>query len=178
MPFIEPNTARDQLAGIFCISISPHRNNWYLSRPYLPCQNSSSTFLPPVLYSNYFCSKFDCYHEAAPRYHWYSSSGIINTFNGLLIFYAAAFINNSQQQHLSKPQSPRGDKNQLIKIILWTHWLSDWLTEWIFLIKFLFPDDSTGLYSVYSEFEGTEIMFHVSTLLPYTPNNRLVNYFN
>merc|ERR1719422_96502 len=33
-------------------------------------------------------------------------------------------------------------------------------------------NDSTGLYSVYSEFEGNEIMFHVSTLLPYTPNNR------
>ena len=33
-------------------------------------------------------------------------------------------------------------------------------------------DDSTGLYSVYSEHEGNEIMFHVSTLLPYTPNNR------
>ena len=25
---------------------------------------------------------------------------------------------------------------------------------------------------MYSEFEGSEIMFHVSTLLPYTPNNR------
>jgi len=33
-------------------------------------------------------------------------------------------------------------------------------------------NDSTGLYSVYREFETNEIMFHVSTLLPYTPNNR------
>jgi len=33
-------------------------------------------------------------------------------------------------------------------------------------------NDSTGLYSVYNDFEGNEIMFHVSTLLPYTPNNR------
>ena len=40
------------------------------------------------------------------------------------------------------------------------------------LMHILFADDSTGLYSVYSEFEGNEIMFHVSTLLPYTPNNR------
>ena len=39
-------------------------------------------------------------------------------------------------------------------------------------ISIVFADDSTGLYSVYSEFEGSEIMFHVSTLLPYTPNNR------
>ena len=37
----------------------------------------------------------------------------------------------------------------------------------------LFLDDSTGLYSVYTEHEGKEIMFHVSTLLPFTPNNRL-----
>ena len=39
-------------------------------------------------------------------------------------------------------------------------------------------NDSTGLYSVYKEFntgsnnENVEIMFHVSTLLPFTPNNR------
>jgi hypothetical protein len=33
-------------------------------------------------------------------------------------------------------------------------------------------DDSTGLYSVYTEHESNEIMFHVSTLLPYTANNR------
>jgi hypothetical protein len=35
-----------------------------------------------------------------------------------------------------------------------------------------FSDDSTGLYSVYTEHESNEIMFHVSTLLPYTANNR------
>ena len=39
----------------------------------------------------------------------------------------------------------------------------------------MFSDDSTGLYSVYREFEDNEIMFHVSTLLPYTPNNRRVD---
>lgn len=32
--------------------------------------------------------------------------------------------------------------------------------------------DSTGLYSVYATFQDCEIMFHVSTMLPYTPNNR------
>ena len=34
-------------------------------------------------------------------------------------------------------------------------------------------DDTTGLWSVYTEDnKGNEIMFHVSTLLPFTPNNR------
>ncbi|XP_072158783.1 signal-induced proliferation-associated 1-like protein 3 [Bemisia tabaci] len=32
--------------------------------------------------------------------------------------------------------------------------------------------DSTGLCSVYSQYQDCEIMFHVSTLLPFTPNNR------
>ncbi|KAI5642682.1 rap/ran-GAP domain-containing protein [Phthorimaea operculella] len=32
--------------------------------------------------------------------------------------------------------------------------------------------DSTGLYSVYTKYQDCEIMFHVSTMLPYTPNNR------
>ncbi|XP_076038061.1 uncharacterized protein LOC143023421 [Oratosquilla oratoria] len=32
--------------------------------------------------------------------------------------------------------------------------------------------DSTGLYSVYTQYQDCEIMFHVSTLLPFTPNNR------
>ena len=33
-------------------------------------------------------------------------------------------------------------------------------------------DDSTGKYSCYTKFHGREIMFHVSTLLPWTPNNK------
>ncbi|XP_015753678.1 PREDICTED: signal-induced proliferation-associated 1-like protein 1 isoform X3 [Acropora digitifera] len=33
-------------------------------------------------------------------------------------------------------------------------------------------NDSTGEHSVYTQFHGREIMFHVSTLLPWTPNNR------
>ncbi|XP_077552154.1 signal-induced proliferation-associated 1-like protein 2 [Haemaphysalis longicornis] len=32
--------------------------------------------------------------------------------------------------------------------------------------------DTTGLYSVYSTYEDCEIMFHVSTMLPYTPSNK------
>ncbi|XP_066958154.1 signal-induced proliferation-associated 1-like protein 1 isoform X4 [Macrobrachium rosenbergii] len=32
--------------------------------------------------------------------------------------------------------------------------------------------DSTGLYSVYTQYRDLEVMFHVSTLLPFTPNNR------
>ncbi|XP_050698401.1 signal-induced proliferation-associated 1-like protein 1 isoform X3 [Eriocheir sinensis] len=32
--------------------------------------------------------------------------------------------------------------------------------------------DSTGLYSVYNQYRDMEVMFHVSTLLPFTPNNR------
>jgi RAP1 GTPase activating protein 1 len=31
--------------------------------------------------------------------------------------------------------------------------------------------DTTGLYSIFTEFRGFEIMFHVSTFLPYTPEN-------
>jgi len=32
--------------------------------------------------------------------------------------------------------------------------------------------DSTGLHSIYSQYQGCEVMFHVSSLLPFTPNNR------
>ncbi|CAG0881328.1 unnamed protein product [Darwinula stevensoni] len=32
--------------------------------------------------------------------------------------------------------------------------------------------DSTGLYSVYAKHQSYEVMFHVSTMLPFTPNNR------
>lgn len=34
------------------------------------------------------------------------------------------------------------------------------------------PADSTGTHSLYTTYQDYEIMFHVSTLLPYTPNNR------
>lgn len=32
--------------------------------------------------------------------------------------------------------------------------------------------DSTGTHSVYAAYQGCEVMFHVSTMLPFTPNNR------
>ena len=32
--------------------------------------------------------------------------------------------------------------------------------------------DTTGEYSIYTEFKDAEIMFHVSTLLPYTASNK------
>ena len=36
-----------------------------------------------------------------------------------------------------------------------------------------FPSaDSTGTHSLYTNYKDYEIMFHVSTMLPYTPNNK------
>lgn len=32
--------------------------------------------------------------------------------------------------------------------------------------------DSTGMHSLYTVYQDHEIMFHVSTMLPYTPNNQ------
>lgn len=32
--------------------------------------------------------------------------------------------------------------------------------------------DMTGMYSVYTIYEGHEVMFHVSTLLPYSKDNK------
>jgi hypothetical protein len=37
---------------------------------------------------------------------------------------------------------------------------------------FCFSGDMTGRFSVYTIYEGHEIMFHVSTLLPYSKDNR------
>lgn len=40
---------------------------------------------------------------------------------------------------------------------------------------YLFPcvaADSTGTHSLYTTYKDYELMFHVSTMLPYTPNNR------
>ncbi|KAG7272727.1 hypothetical protein CRUP_038173 [Coryphaenoides rupestris] len=33
------------------------------------------------------------------------------------------------------------------------------------------PPDSTGTHSLYTRYQDYEIMFHVSTMLPYTANN-------
>lgn len=35
-----------------------------------------------------------------------------------------------------------------------------------------FTADSTGTHSLYTTYKDYELMFHVSTMLPYTPNNR------
>lgn len=37
---------------------------------------------------------------------------------------------------------------------------------------FFITADSTGTHSLYTTYKDYELMFHVSTLLPYTPNNR------
>lgn len=37
---------------------------------------------------------------------------------------------------------------------------------------FYFTGDMTGEYSIYTLYEGHEIMFHVSTLLPFSRDNR------
>lgn len=49
--------------------------------------------------------------------------------------------------------------------------------ELVFLIMLLFSlslteADSTGTHSLYTTYKDYEIMFHVSTMLPYTPNNK------
>lgn len=36
----------------------------------------------------------------------------------------------------------------------------------------IFAGDMTGKYSIYTLYEGHEIMFHVSTLLPFSRDNR------
>lgn len=38
-------------------------------------------------------------------------------------------------------------------------------------LKYLSPADSTGTHSLYTTYQGYEVMFHVSTMLPYMPNN-------
>lgn len=47
------------------------------------------------------------------------------------------------------------------------------------LFHFYYSGDMTGKYSVYTLYEGHEIMFHVSTLLPFSKDNRQqVSYDN
>ena len=36
----------------------------------------------------------------------------------------------------------------------------------------MFTGDTTGTESIYTIYEGHEIMFHISTLLPYSKDNR------
>lgn len=48
-------------------------------------------------------------------------------------------------------------------------WFCACLTSFIIT---LFSADSTGTHSLYTTYKDFELMFHVSTLLPYMPNNR------
>lgn len=41
----------------------------------------------------------------------------------------------------------------------------------LFSLFFFAVDNMTGFQSLYTIYEGHEIMFHVSTLLPFTPDN-------
>lgn len=41
-----------------------------------------------------------------------------------------------------------------------------------YVFFFLTIADSTGTHSLYTTYKDYEIMFHVSTMLPYTPNNK------
>ena len=42
----------------------------------------------------------------------------------------------------------------------------------VYFVSFLFvADNMTGSHSLYTIYEGHEIMFHVSTMLPFTPDN-------
>lgn len=49
---------------------------------------------------------------------------------------------------------------------------STWKLNHFLFDSFLFTADSTGLYSLYTTFHDYEIMFHVSTMLPFTPSNK------
>ena len=41
-----------------------------------------------------------------------------------------------------------------------------------FVPSFLLLADTTGEYSIYTSYANSEMMFHVSTLLPFTPVNK------
>lgn len=36
----------------------------------------------------------------------------------------------------------------------------------------LLVDDTTGIHSIYTVYQGHELMFHVSTMLPYSKENK------
>lgn len=49
--------------------------------------------------------------------------------------------------------------------------LSFSLRDVCFRVSFALVADSTGTHSLYTRYQDYEIMFHVSTMLPYTSNN-------
>lgn len=44
--------------------------------------------------------------------------------------------------------------------------------NYIYHKEYFYSGDMTGIYSIYTMYEGHEIMFHVSTLLPFSKDNR------
>ena len=42
----------------------------------------------------------------------------------------------------------------------------------VYLLYIVCIADTTGEYSVFTEYENSEVMFHISTLLPFTPANK------
>lgn len=48
------------------------------------------------------------------------------------------------------------------------HWAQNWLLN----SCICYAGDMTGAYSIHTIYEGHEIMFHVSTLLPYSKDNK------
>ena len=42
----------------------------------------------------------------------------------------------------------------------------------VYLLYIVCIADTTGEYSVFTEYEKSEVMFHISTLLPFTPANK------
>jgi len=52
------------------------------------------------------------------------------------------------------------------------HWFVIYMPVNYLYLLLLYAADSTGLESLYTQLGDYEIMFHVSTLLPFTPNNR------
>lgn len=75
---------------------------------------------------------------------------------------------NSEEDMLKNQHVPGGPFDQLLKL------LGDRVALRGFkrFLGGLDPkNDLTGKESVYTQFEGNEIMFHVSTLLPYSDND-------
>lgn len=56
-------------------------------------------------------------------------------------------------------------------MIVWTQHHSVICSCLTMKLKYLPPADSTGTHSLYTTYQGYEVMFHVSTMLPYMPNN-------
>lgn len=47
-----------------------------------------------------------------------------------------------------------------------------WFLTSLFCLWFVPSDDTTGMKSIYTVYQGHELMFHVSTMLPYSKDNK------